>query len=118
MFQGQKVIDVHGHMTTPAKFRGHAMGMLTIRTPGQFSMSDEELKRSLDEHVAALDTRNIDYQLLSPRPVAMLHWESPHIQIPWCQATNDAIAQSCKLFPDRFGGIAQLPQTNESADTS
>ena len=117
MYQGQKVIDVHGHMTTPGNFRGYAMGLLTIRTPSKFTMPDEALHKSLLEHVEALDVRNIDYQLLSPRPVAMLHWESPHLQVPWCKVTNDVIAQSCRLFPDRFGGIAQLPQTSES-DTS
>ena len=114
MYQGQPVIDVHGHMTTPAKFRGYAMGLLTIRTPSKFSMSDDELKKAVDEHVEALDVRNIDYQLISPRPVAMFHWESPNLQIPWCKVTNDVIAQTCRLYPDRFGGIAQLPQTSES----
>src|SRR5438045_3319132 len=114
MYQGQKVIDVHGHMTTPGKFRNYAMGLITIRSPQRFSMSDDELKGAVDEHVKALDVRNIDFQLLSPRPVAMLQWESPHIQVPWCRVTNDAIAQTTRLYPDRFGGIAQLPQTNES----
>jgi predicted TIM-barrel fold metal-dependent hydrolase len=76
-------------------------------------MSDEELDRALGEHIAALDTRNIDVQLLSPRPVAMFHWESPHIQEQWCRVTNDVLAQSVRLHPDRFGGICQLPQSRE-----
>ncbi|HZT08997.1 MAG TPA: amidohydrolase family protein [Chloroflexota bacterium] len=120
MYQGQKVIDVHGHMTTPDSFRNFAMTLMSLRSPGrqQYNLSDDELRESLLEHIEALDKRNIDYQLVSPRPVAMLHWESPHIQEQWCRVTNDVIAQSVKLFPDRFGGIAQLPQSNEHPDTS
>ena len=118
MYQGQKVVDVHGHMTTPAKFRGFAMNLLTIRSPqNRFDMSDEELDRALGPHIEALDTRNIDFQLLSPRPVAMFQWESPHIQQQWCRVTNDVLAQSVRLHPDRFGGVAQLPQ-NSKMDTS
>ncbi len=120
MYQGQKVIDVHGHMTTPDSFRNFAMTLMSLRSPGRqhYKLSDDELRESLLDHVAALDRRHIDYQLLSPRPVAMLHWESPHIQEQWCRVTNDVIAQSVRLFPDRFGGIAQLPQSNEHPDTS
>ena len=119
MYQGQKVIDVHGHMTTPDSFRNFAMTLMSLRSPGrqQYKLSDDELRTELLEHVEALDKRNIDYQLLSPRPVAMLHWESPHIQDQWCRVTNDVLAQSVKLFPDRFGAIAQLPQNREWPDT-
>ncbi|MSQ24392.1 MAG: amidohydrolase [Chloroflexi bacterium] len=119
MYKGQKVVDVHGHMTTPDRFRNYAMGLMSIRSPGTepLKISDDELDHSLGEHVTALDKRNIDVQLISPRPVAMLHWESPHIQEQWCTVTNDVIAQTVRLHPDRFGGIAQLPQSNEH-DTS
>jgi predicted TIM-barrel fold metal-dependent hydrolase len=60
-----------------------------------------------------LDDRHIDIQLISPRPVAMMHWERPFIQDAWCRTTNDVIAHQCKLHPDRFVGVAQLPQTSE-----
>lgn len=119
MYEGHKVIDVHGHMTTPDRFRNYAMGLMSIRSPGTepLKISDDELDHSLAEHVTALDKRNIDFQLISPRPVAMLHHESPHIQKQWCTVTNNVIGQTMRLHPDRFGGVAQLPQTNES-DTS
>ena len=118
MYQGAKVVDVHGHMTTPAKFRGFAMNLMTIRSPqNKFEMSDEELDRALGPHIDALNQRNIDFQLLSPRPVAMFQWESPHIQRQWATVTNDVLAQSVKLHPDRFGAIGQLPQQAKE-DTS
>src|SRR3546814_816847 len=57
--------------------------------------------------------RDIDLQLISPRPVAMMHWERPFLVEPWSRTTNDVIHGQCKMHPDRFVGIAQLPQTRE-----
>ena len=48
-----------------------------------------------------LDDHSIDYQLLSPRPIAMWHWMRPHLQYDWAHFTNDTIAQICRLHPDR-----------------
>ena len=68
MYQGQKVIDVHGHMTTPDSFRNFGMTLMTLRSPGRqvYKVSDDELRESLVEHIEALDKRQIDYQLGEP----------------------------------------------------
>jgi predicted TIM-barrel fold metal-dependent hydrolase len=118
MFEGKKVIDVHGHMTTPAEFRGAVANMVSQNTaPHGFDLSDEKLEAAQPRHLNLLDDHNIDYQLISPRPIAMWHWMRPHLQYEWCHITNDVIAQTVKLHPDRFGGIAQLPQ-NRDLDSS
>src|SRR3954467_13505256 len=109
MYQGAKVVDVHGHMTTPAKFRGFAMNLMTIRSPqNKFEMSDEELDRALGPHIDARIQRNIDFQLLSPRPVAMFQSWWPHIQRQWATVTDDVLAQTVKLHPAPQGGVGQL----------
>jgi predicted TIM-barrel fold metal-dependent hydrolase len=95
MFKGKSVIDVHGHISTPPHFRANAM------------------KQALDRHLRLLDERNIDVQLISPRPVAMLHWERPFLVEAWTKITNKVIAEQCKLFPKRFVGVGQLPQSPE-----
>ncbi len=64
-----------------------------------------------------LDSHNIDLQLISPRPVAMMHWESPYLVKSWTEITNNVIAQQCELWGDRFVGIAQLPQ-NAGVETA
>jgi predicted TIM-barrel fold metal-dependent hydrolase len=64
-----------------------------------------------------LDERNIDVQMISPRPVAMMHYERPFIVHNWTHTTNDVIKELCDALPDRFVGIAQLPQNSEE-DTS
>ena len=33
MWDGIKVIDVHGHMSTPPDFRGHIAGNVALNTP-------------------------------------------------------------------------------------
>lgn len=119
MYAGKKVIDIHGHMSAPPQFRNYAMTLMTQRSPRnpKLRLSDELLDTSVGRHVRGLDARNIDVQILSPRPVAMIQWEQPHIQMQWAQTTNDVIAQMCKLYPGRFVGMAQLPQ-NSRMDTS
>ena len=119
MFEGKKVVDVHGHMSTPPGFRGALANMVSQNTaPDTFSVTDEQLENAQTRHLGLLDDHNIDYQLISPRPIAMWHWMRPHLQVPWSTFTNDVIAQTIKLHPDRFGGIAQLPQSAEQEDST
>jgi predicted TIM-barrel fold metal-dependent hydrolase len=113
MYNGKKVIDVHGHLSAPPHFRGYAMTLMAIRTPQEQSLSIPEaaMQQALDRHLRAMDERNIDTQLLSPRPVAMMQWERPFLVEPWTRTTNDVIHQQCQAHPDRFVGLAQLPQS-------
>jgi predicted TIM-barrel fold metal-dependent hydrolase len=106
------VIDVHGHISTPPHFRAYAYNLIALRTVGgKLAISDEQMAAPLARHLRLLDSHRIDVQLLSPRPVAMMHWEQPHLVDHWTRTTNDLIARQCKLHPDRFVGIAQLNQT-------
>jgi predicted TIM-barrel fold metal-dependent hydrolase len=60
------------------------------------------------DHMAAC---GIDVQCISPRPFQMMHSERPvKIVHDWTSITNDVIHRSCELMPDRFFGIAGLPQ--------
>ena len=114
MYNGKKVIDVHGHMSTPPHFRAYAMNLVALRTPQQFgplAIPTQAAQQMLDRHLRMMDERNIDLQMLSPRPVAMMHWERPFLVEPWTRVTNDLIDEQCKQYPERFVGVAQLPQT-------
>jgi len=113
MFKGKTVIDAHGHLSTPPHFRAHAMNLIALRTPGdeEVQIPEAAMKQALDRHLRMLDERNIDVQMISPRPVAMMHWERPFLVESWSRATNNVIAKQCALHPTRFVGIAQLPQS-------
>ena len=44
MHNGQKVVDVHGHMTTPAGFRQFLAEIVSQNTPGRkLEVTDEQL---------------------------------------------------------------------------
>src|SRR5262245_40030158 len=98
-------------MSTPAEFRGHISNNAALNTPSKPHLSDERLETALKNHLEVMDVRNIDLQIVGPRPVAMWHWMRPMLQENWTRVTNDVIAQSVKLHPDRFIGMAQLPQS-------
>ena len=118
MYKGHKVIDIHGHMSTPPHFRAYAYNMIALRYAGDtLNMSDELVESALTRHLGMLKEREIDIQFISPRPVAMMHWERPFMVDAWTQVTNNVIAQQCRLHPNEFVGIAQLPQ-HQSLDTS
>jgi predicted TIM-barrel fold metal-dependent hydrolase len=112
VYKGKTVIDVHGHISTPPQFRAFAFNLIVIRDPNErLAISGEAMRPAIERHLKLLDERNIDVQLISPRPVAMLHWERAPIVEQWTRATNDVIAQQCAMYPKRFVGVAQLPQT-------
>ena len=114
-FDGYTVLDVHGHLSGPPQVRAWAYNLIALRSPdeSELEVTDAELEEALVRHLKVLDERRIDVQLISPRPVAMMHWERPFIQRAWARTTNDLIAQQCRLHADRFAGVAQLPQSRE-----
>ncbi len=112
MHNGQKVIDIHGHHSTPPHFRAYAYNIIALRqTSGSLQIPEGPMHEAQDRHLKMMDDRLIDVQFISARPVAMMHWEQPGIQALWAKTTNDVIYQTVQMHPDRFAGIAQLPQT-------
>lgn len=113
MFKDYEVVDVHGHMMSPPQFRAYGYAIVSNRNFGEvrLHMKDELLADVVNHHVSLLDERNIDVQFISPRPVAMMHWERPPQVELWTKTTNDVIAQQCSLRPERLFGVGQLPQS-------
>ncbi len=60
-----------------------------------------------------MEDRGIDLQILSIRPVSMLHVENRYISIPWARVHNNVMAEAISRHPDRFRGLATLPQGAE-----
>jgi predicted TIM-barrel fold metal-dependent hydrolase len=113
VLDGILVIDVHGHLSSPPQVRAYAYNLISLRSPGDgdLELPDDAVDAARRRHLRVLDERGIDRQLLSPRPAAMMHWERPFIVATWTRVTNNLIAQMCRLAPDRFTGIGQLPQS-------
>lgn len=81
-------------------------------------VSEAEFRQAAARHVAYLDARDIDVQLIGPRPFMMLGWMQPHLLPAWTRYVNDTIAQQCLFYPDRFVGACQLPQNSDAKDHS
>jgi predicted TIM-barrel fold metal-dependent hydrolase len=116
MYNGKKVLDVHGHISRPPEYMAYAATVMASNGPapvGGFRITDEKLEVMQQRHLKELDDRRIDVQLLGPRPFSNFHWMRPHLQDAWSRFTNDLIAQAVRLHPDRFLGMAQLPQSAE-----
>src|SRR2546423_1843393 len=98
MYKGVKVIDVHGHMSTPPQFRAFAYNLIALRSPGEggLDISTEQMEGALSRHLKMLDARGIDVQMISARPVAYMHWEANFLVQKWSRVTNDIIHQQCK----------------------
>ncbi len=109
-----KVIDVHGHVSAPKDL--YVYKSLLLASRGEhgktgIKIADELVVAAAKPHIELLKTLKTDIQLISPRPFQAMHSEKPEKLIQWfTKATNDVIAQNCRLFPDTFRGVAGLPQ--------
>jgi 4-oxalmesaconate hydratase len=93
-------------------FRKLTAGSGNSVRPKPVEISDDEVEASLELHLRELDAVGTDVQILSPRP-----WSIPtgdrrgDLVMDIAQQANDMIARIVKLHPDRFVGMAALPQT-------
>jgi 4-oxalmesaconate hydratase len=114
------VIDCHGHYTTAPKqlqeYRDSQIAALKGASRpadrGVLKISDDELRESVQPQLKFQRDRGTDMTIFSPRASAMAH----HIgdaatSLHWTQHCNDLIYRVCELFPDKFIGVCQLPQT-------
>jgi 4-oxalmesaconate hydratase len=108
------VIDVHGHVTAPPELYAYKSLLLASRGEhgkGGLKIPDELVAKAAQPHVDLLKKVGTDMQLISPRPFQAMHSEKPDKLVHWlAKATNDVIAQNCRLFPGVFKGVAGLPQ--------
>jgi predicted TIM-barrel fold metal-dependent hydrolase len=108
------VIDAHAHVTAPAELGNYRAGLLASRgghTRSSLKVSDERIHGALKAHLAGMASHQIDMQLISPRPYTVMHWAKPESIVRWyTEETNNLIARQCELYPDRFRGVATLPQ--------
>ena len=74
------------------------------------------VRKVAEELVRSMDTVGTDVQFISPRPYLQMHSVKPaRVTELWSRHCNDLIARYVAMFPDRFRGVAGLPQfMNES----
>ena len=114
------IIDCHGHYTTAPKqlqaYRDAQISALkTSARPadrGTLAITDDELRESVQPQLKFQRDRGTDMTIFSPRASAMSHHIGDAVtSLHWTQHCNDLIYRVCELFPDKFVGVCQLPQT-------
>ena len=112
------VIDSHAHIVMPPEsFRymaelvgGRANPSTTPKVP------DASVRKMAEELVRSMDTVGTDVQFISPRPYLQMHSVKPgRVSELWSRHCNDLIARFVEMFPDRFRGVAGLPQYMDEA---
>jgi 4-oxalmesaconate hydratase len=113
------IIDIHGHYTTEPQallaFRDKQLAGLAdaMRKPAtnDLGISDEELVKSVQPQLKQQKERGSDLTIFSPRAAGMAHHVGTEATgIEWSRMSNDLIHRVCRLLPDNFAPVGQLPQ--------
>src|SRR5262249_55760974 len=108
------IIDVHAHVSAPVELYAYQASLLASRggqRKSMFKIEDEKVEKALKPHLRFLEEAGTDMQLLSPRPYTMMHHEKPDKIVHWyIESCNNLIARQCQLHPQKFKGVAGLPQ--------
>jgi len=120
------IIDVHGHITSPPQLNAFRAALLEARQSAQLprlEVTDEQVREAYQRplphfenlsHMEHLRRGEIDVQLVSPRPISMMHSEEPAIVMRWTETLNELIYRACAAYPDVFIGIGGMPQAVDS----
>jgi 4-oxalmesaconate hydratase len=108
------IVDCHGHYTTePKQLTDFRKAQLAGEDARLAPISDDEIRASIeDNQLRIMRERGLDVVVFSPRASAMGH-DHPDVDVAvaWARASNDLVHRVTELFPDRFAGVCQLPQT-------
>jgi len=109
------IVDIHGHTNAPPSLYAYKSLLLSSKGAhgkGNPGINEEQLANLVNNHLKNnLDVVGTDVQFLSPRPFQMMHSEKPERIVHWfTEACNNAIAQTIKIAPTRYRGVASIPQ--------
>lgn len=119
------LIDCHGHFTTapPALGRWREKQIRAFEesgvrvSPDELRITDEEIRTAIELGQLKLqDERGVDVALFSPGAGKMAHhYGDAQTSLDWSRVSNQLISRVCGLFPGRFVGVCQLPQSPGAA---
>ncbi len=117
------IIDCHAHVSAPAQLWAYKATLLSHRGAhgrGRVNVTDDDIRRAVEtetfpgaphSHLDYIDKIGTDVQLVSPRPFQLMHSEKPAKLVQWfAEECNNMIHRETEMYPDRFIGIAGLPQ--------
>ena len=115
------IIDCHGHYTTAPKplndFRAAQVAGLKdpsyVPKKGPVDITDDQIRESLEgAQLKFQRERGTDVTIFSPRASVMGHHVGDATtSLHWSQLCNELIHRVCRLYPENFVGVCQLPQS-------
>ncbi|MFT4084986.1 MAG: amidohydrolase family protein [Nocardioides sp.] len=113
------IVDCHGHFTTvPTAHTEWRRTQLAawesgLTPPPYPEIGDDEIAAALaPRQLAMMDERGIDVTLFSPQASAQgHHLGDAEVSLEWARRCNDLVHRATRLFPGRFVGVCQLPQS-------
>lgn len=114
------IIDSHAHIVMPTELNAYVGDLVASRgnpDSGRGAVpSDEVLRPVVEGLVKKMDEVGTDVQFLSPRPYMQMHSVKPGtVTQRWTQVVNDVIYRQTRMFPERFRGVAGLPQYRQTS---
>jgi len=112
------IIDSHAHLVMPPEsFRFMAELIGGRANPNTLpKIPEASVRKVAEELVRSMDAVGTDIQFISPRPYLQMHSVKPgRVTELWSIHCNNLIAEFVKMFPDRFRGVAGLPQYMDEA---
>ena len=115
------IIDCHSHVSAPTQLWAYKATLVSHRGAhgrGKVNVSDDEILAAANKkemapcgHLDMLDRVGTDMQLISPRPFQLMQSEKPGKLVHWfTEECNNIIHRQTELLPDKFIGVAGLPQ--------
>ena len=111
------IIDAHQHLVSGAQIGQYQAFLLNGRGfhgKGNPPITPEVVaswKQHGKTHSQLLDEVGTDVAFLSPRPFTLMHSEKPEKIVHWfAELNNTAISYAVQNEPNRFRGVAGLPQ--------
>ncbi len=115
------IIDCHGHYTTVPKQletwrKNQTEALKDPANPpfnGPLDITDNQIRESLEgAQLKFQRERGTDVTIFSPRASVMRpDIGTPTTSLHWSERCNDMIHRVCKLYPENFVGVCQLPQS-------
>jgi OH-DDVA meta-cleavage compound hydrolase len=119
------IIDCHAHLSPPSELKIYQNWLIKTEGSegaGDPDISDDAIRMAMSvqgeganpgpyAHLEGMERAGINMQFLSPRPNQMMHSHKPGEVVRYfVRACNDLIYRHTELWPDKFIGIAGLPQ--------
>lgn len=115
------IIDCHSHLTAPPRLDTYQKWLIDTAGAegrGALEISDDDIRAAMNKveqgpysHLEGAERAGVDLQLISPRPMNMMHHRTPADIVRWnAEVSNDLVYRQTQLWPGKFIGIASIPE--------